>query len=280
MTAEQEGKMEQAVKLYNNNRDVRDIAQIENVMLALKKFIEINESIDDREDVILPRVYSFIALCNYKMENHDRAYWCAKKSIELGENAMANSPFVCNTNLYLDQSVFSLIETLEENYSDRIDFQRGYEDGEENIYDDSIVRGLLAEIGYGQEQKPSENKIKSLIEVLSKIQENASKHFEAQGNKFQVFEYNQMVETFKLPLYCAWRLYNYGWHTDFLEEGDSLLPYMILEDRAEEMLNDLIKLLKTESPFRMLERNGAISRALIEVYSQLLSDLQSGEVKL
>lgn len=27
MTAEQEGKMEQAVKLYNNNRDVRDIAQ-------------------------------------------------------------------------------------------------------------------------------------------------------------------------------------------------------------------------------------------------------------
>lgn len=280
MTAEQEGKMEQAVKLYNNNRDVRDIAQIENVMLALKKFIEINESIDDREDVILPRVYSFIALCNYKMENHDRAYWCAKKSIELGENAMANSPFVCNTNLYLDQSVFSLIETLEENYSDRIDFQRGYEDGEENIYDDSIVRGLLAEIGYGQEQKPSENKIKSLIEVLSKIQENASKHFEAQGNKFQVFEYNQMVETFKLPLYCAWRLYNYGWHTDFLEEGDSLLPYMIFEDRAEEMLNDLIKLLKTESPFRMLERNGAISRALIEVYSQLLSDLQSGEVKL
>lgn len=280
MTAEQEGKMEQAVKLYNNNRDVRDIAQIENVMLALKKFIEINESIDDREDVILPRVYSFIALCNYKMENHDRAYWCAKKSIELGENAMANSPFVCNTNLYLDQSVFALIETLEENHSDRIDFQRGYEDGEENIYDDSIVRGLLAKIGYGQEQKPSENTIKSLIEVLSKIQEKASKHFEAQGDEFQVFEYNQMVETFKLPLYCAWRLYNYGWHTDFLEEGDSLLPYMIFEDRAEEMLNDLIKLLKTESPFRMLERNGAISRALIEVYSQLLSDLQSGKVKL
>ncbi len=280
MTDEQEYKMEQAVQLFNNNCDVSSITQIENVMLALKKFIEINKSIDDREDAILPRVYSFIALCNYKMENHDRAYWCAKRSIELGEEAMENSPFVCDTNLYLDQQVFALIDALEDNNSDKIDFERGYEEGEENIYDDSIVRGLLANIGYGQDQKPSENKIRVLIEALSKIQENASKFFEAQGDGFQAFQYNQMVDAFKMPLYCAWRLYKYGWHTDFMEEGDSLLPYMMFESQAKEMLNDLIKLLNTESPFRMMERDGAITSGLIEVYSQLLSDLQSGKVKL
>ena len=89
-----------------------------------------------------------------------------------------------------------------------------------------------------------------------------------------------MVDAFKIPLYCAWRLYKYGWHTDFMKEGDSLLPYMMFEAQAKEILNDLIKLLKTESPFRMMERDGAISRELIEVYSQLLSDLQSGKVKL
>lgn len=280
MTKEQEYKMEQAVQLFNNNCDVRDITQIENVMLALNKFIEINKSIDDREDAILPRVYSFIALCNYKMENHDRAYWCAKRSIELGEEAIENSPFVCDTNLYLDQQVFALIDALEENHFDRIDFERGYEEGEENIYDDSIVRGLLANIGYGQDQKPSENKIRVLIEALSKIQENASKFFEAQGDGFQAFQYNQMVDAFKMPLYCAWRLYKYGWHTDFMKEGDSLLPYMMFESQAKEMLNDLIKLLNTESPFRMMERDGAITSGLIEVYSQLLTDLQSGKVKL
>lgn len=280
MTDEQEYKMEQAVQLFNNNCDVSNITQIENVMLALKKFIEINKSIDDREDAILPRVYSFIALCNYKMENHDRAYWCAKRSIELGKEAMENSPFVCDTNLYLDQQVFTLIDALEENHSDRIDFERDYKEGEENIYDDSIVRGLLAKIGYSKEQKPSENKIKVLIEALSKIQENASKFYEAQGDGFQAFQYNQMVDAFKMPLYCAWRLYKYGWHTDFMEEGDSLLPYMMFESQSKEMLNDLIKLLNTESPFRMLERDGAITRGLIEVYSKLLSDLQSGIVKL
>ena len=102
MTDEQEYQMEQAVQLYNNNCNVSNISQLENIMLALKKFITINESIADREEAILPRVYSFIALCNYKMDNHDRAYWCAKKSVELGEELMTNSPFVCDTNLYLD----------------------------------------------------------------------------------------------------------------------------------------------------------------------------------
>ena len=280
MTDEQEYKMEEAVKLFNNNCDLRNISQIENVMLALKKFIALNKSIHDREDAILPRVYSFIALCNYKMDNPDRAYWCAKRSIELGEEAMENSPFVGDTNLYLDQQVFALIDALEENYSDRIDFDRGYEDGEENIYDDSTVRELLAKIGYSKDQKPSENKIKGLVDTLSKIQETASKVFEAQGDGFQAFQYNQMVDAFKMPLFCAWRLYKYGWHTDFMEEGDSLLPYMMFEAQAEGMLNDLISLLNTESPFRMLERDGAVTQGLIDVYSRLLSDLQSGEVKL
>ena len=280
MTDRQEFDMEQAVKLYNDNCDVRNIPQIENIMLALKKFIAINESIEDREDAILPRVYSFIALCNYKMDNRDRAYWCAKRSIELGEELMENSPFVCDTNLYLDQEVFDLIDALEEDQTDRIDFSRDYQEGEENIYDDSTVRALLAKIGYGKEQQPSEHKIKSLIEVLSKIQENASKHFDSIGDGLQGFKYHQMVDAFKMPLYCAWRLYKYGWHTDFMEEGDSLLPYMMFDSKAEGMLNDLINLLRTESPFRMMERNGAVTQGLIEVYSQLLSDLQSGKVKL
>ena len=173
-----------------------------------------------------------------------------------------------------------MIDVLEEDQTDRIDFSRGYQEGEENIYDDSTVRALLAKIGYSKEQQPSEHKVKSLIEVLSKIQENASKHFDSIGDGLQGFQYHQMVDAFKMPLYCAWRLYKYGWHTDFMEEGDSLLPYMKFESQAEGMLKDFINLLNTESPFRLLERDGAISRGLIEVYSQLLSDLQSRKVKL
>lgn len=45
------------------------------------------------------------------------------------------------------------------------------------------------------------------------------------------------------------------------------------------MLAELIKVLKDESPFAMLERDGAITQELIKIYSTLKSDIEAGEVK-
>ena len=100
-----------------------------------------------------------------------------------------------------------MINVLETSHSDEIDFDRGYNEDEENLYDDSIVRGLLKKLGGQSSCQPTENQIRGLIEVLSKIQENASTFFNSKGDGFQAFQYNQMVDAFKLPLYCAWRLY-------------------------------------------------------------------------
>lgn len=143
MNEYQEHEMEIAVNLFNNNCDIRNEEQIKNIFRSLKLFISLNQSIYDRSDITLPRVFSFIALCNYKMGNYDRAYWCAKKSVELGEIAMSNSCFVCDTNLYLDPNVFELIEVLENQYDSDINLERGYIEGEENIYDDSFAQNLL-----------------------------------------------------------------------------------------------------------------------------------------
>lgn len=278
MTQRQESAMEIAVQLYNDNCEVMNLVQIKNIFLALKKFIAINQSFSDREDAILPRVFSFIALCNYKMGNFDRSYWCAKRSVELGDAAMENSAFTANANLYVDPEVYNLLDVLENDHQDDIDFNRGYQEGEENIYEDTIVRNLLVEASV--KSRPSEGQIRGLIQALSKIQENASAFFESQGDGFKAFQYNQMIEAFKMPLYCAWQAYKYGWHTDFMEEGDSLFPYLMFESKAEDMLNDLIRLLKDESPFAMLERNGAITNGLTLVFSRLLRDIKSEVVKL
>lgn len=281
MTPQQEYNMEVAVQLFNNNCDLRNLEQVDNILLALKKFIVINQSFTDRTDVILPRVFSFIALCNYKMDNHDRAYWCAKKSVELGEAAMENSVFISDVNLYLDQQVFVLIKELEENKADEIDFVRGYQDGEENIFDDTKIQSVLKQVrSQNYDVVPSKENIKILVEVLNKFQESTSKYFDAQGDGMQAFQYGQMIEMFKMPLYCAWQLYKYGWHTDFMEEGDSLFPYMMFESKAIEMLNDLINLLETESPFSLIERNGAVTKGLLHVYRQMLADLKSGKIEI
>lgn len=126
--------------------------------------------------------------------------------------------------------------------------------------------------------RPSEKQIRGLIDALSKIQENMSRMYGSGQHSIQVFQFNQMIDGFKMPLYCAWQLYKYGWHTDFMKEGDSLLPYMMFESRAQEMLAELIDVLRSESPFRTIERNNVITDGLLSVYSQTLSDLKSGKI--
>lgn len=278
MNEYQEHEMEIAVNLFNNNCDIRNEEQIKNIFRSLKLFISLNQSIYDRSDITLPRVFSFIALCNYKMGNYDRAYWCAKKSVELGEIAMSNSCFVCDTNLYLDPNVFELIEVLENQYDSDINLERGYIEGEENIYDDSFAQNLLKNVNFNA--TPSETEIKVLIEVISKVQKSGEQYFESIGDGMQAFQYGQIMESFKLPLFCAWQLYKYGWHTDFMKEGDSLLPYLIFESKALNMLQDLLDNLENNSPFEALEKNSAITNGLIRVYTCLLNDLKSGKVKL
>ena len=83
MTPQQEHNMEVAVQLFNNNCDLQNLEQVGNILLALKKFIDINKSSSDRTDVILPRVFSFIALCNYKMDTKTELIGAPKNPLNL-----------------------------------------------------------------------------------------------------------------------------------------------------------------------------------------------------
>ena len=129
--------------------------------------------------------------------------------------------------------------------------------------------------------RPSDNLIQQLVKAVSTIQDNMTKHVEQTGgDAIQSFQFNQVIEMFKLPLYCAWQLYNYGWHTDFMKEGESMYPYMMFEMNPIEITSNLINTLKTESPFRYFERNSMITNGLLDVYTKLLNGLKSGELKL
>ena len=89
-----------------------------------------------------------------------------------------------------------------------------------------------------------------------------------------------MLEAFKNVLFFAWEKYKYGWHSDFWEEGDSMIDYMMFEVNAENIISDLIIVLKTKSPFELLEKDGAITNGLLSVYQSLQVDLQQGKIKV
>ena len=89
-----------------------------------------------------------------------------------------------------------------------------------------------------------------------------------------------MLEAFKNVLFFAWEKYKYGWHSDFWEEGDSMIDYMMFEVNAENIISDLIIVLKTKSPFELLEKDGVITNGLLSVFQSLQEDLQQGKIKV
>ena len=128
--------------------------------------------------------------------------------------------------------------------------------------------------------KPSETTLKTLINTISKIQDYMLTQGEAHNQTIYAMRYSKMLDLFKYPLLFAWEQFKYGWHSDFWEEGDSMLEYDIFLFNIQEHLNNCIQVLNTESPFRYFERNGQITSDLIEILSDVSNRLSDGQFKI
>ena len=130
------------------------------------------------------------------------------------------------------------------------------------------------------ETKPTETRIKVLINTISKIQDYMLSQGEAHNQLVQAFQYSKMLEMFKLPLLFAWEQFKYGWHSDFWKEGDSMLEYDMFLFNAYDHLQNCIDTLTSDSPFKHFERNGQITNDLIEILTDISHRLSSGEFKI
>lgn len=138
---------------------------------------------------------------------------------------------------------------------------------------DEYISLLLGPKKVTDPSKPTEIEIKKLIEAISNIQKSYSDYADKKGDNdfvLQVFQFNKMLEMYKLPLLMAWQVYKYGDHTDFWKEGDSMFEYMMFELKAKEMMADLVTSLESDSPFKQMERNSLITNGLLHVYRHLL----------
>ncbi|MFI3297879.1 MAG: hypothetical protein R3Y59_09720 [bacterium] len=129
-------------------------------------------------------------------------------------------------------------------------------------------------------QRVSKEQINSIIDIISHIQENFTSIGEATGNTLQSFQLNKLLEQFKLPLFFAWQRYKYGWHSDFWNEGDSMLEYMLFETDVENSITKLQDILNNDSPFMCIEKDGTITKTLLSIYYQILSDLKNKIIKV
>lgn len=106
--------MERAVKLYNNNSNIRSLEQAESIVEALKLFVKCNEldleEHEDRTSAYRPKILMFIALCNYKINNIDRAYKIAQRALDAIDDAISDSPFTgISRSFYGEETINNLI---------------------------------------------------------------------------------------------------------------------------------------------------------------------------
>ncbi|MDE6538359.1 MAG: hypothetical protein K2M13_10070 [Muribaculaceae bacterium] len=128
--------------------------------------------------------------------------------------------------------------------------------------------------------KPTETRVRVLLNTISKIQDYMLTQGESHNQLDQAFQYSKMLEMFKLPLLFGWEQYKYGWHSDFWKEGDSMLEYDMFLFNANDHLQNCIATLTTDSPFKYFERNGQITNDLIEILTDISNRLSSGEFKI
>ena len=222
----------------------------------------------------------YIALCNYKINNIDREYKIAQKALDAINEAISDSPLIgIPRSYYGEETINNLISVIENKYSNSINRDSNYYEIDENIIDTTFL-DKLSTSNNSRVNDISKEFIKALIDAISKIQNEFTKIGKRNGDSALAIKNNQMLEMYKIALYFAWEKYNYGCHSDFWKEGDSMFEYMMFEMQPAEIINDLIISLKESSPFRMIERNGLITNGLITIYEDLIKKLHSGKIQI
>lgn len=283
-----EAIFEKALGIYNANGDPHTTLELSNLVEALKLFVRADEldleSMDDEdefededEEVIQKEKYSFfrpkillyIALCNLQIGNFNQAYHVAKKGLSALDDVLRYSPFQgLDPNMFGKDDLEEIVRLIEENHEDQINDDDDEDSIDETEIDLKNYRHLKlmlqnAESGPGDEEKVL---IRKLIAVVNKTQSSAWDNVDDLSQRIQLHE---IFEIFKNALYFCWEKLGHGHHSDFWEEGDSMMGYMMFEIDAKDKLGLLLQSL-SDAP---LFASPAVNKALASIFKKTLNTL-------
>lgn len=279
---------EKAAELYNANSSVATIQQANAVVESLrmfvqayKLFVQAYQVYDDvyskPHPIWKPKILMFIALCNYKIDNINRAYCIAKQGIDAVNWAIKNSEVIgFNRSMYGAETLEEIINIIEEDRYNEVIDGRCYMNVDPMEIDIQKLEGVTHVVK--QNSQPTKEQIKDLINKISTLQSNIREMEPQLSDDDNVTDLIETLENFKMPLYYAWRGYKYGWHTDFCEEGDSLFPFMLFERNIKGNTQNLINILHTQPLFA--QDGSMLTESLIYIYQKFLQDLEYGIIRL
>ena len=279
--------MERGINLHNEVQmsEVCTIQGGEKTIESLKLLIKALE-LDEEESemngrgtsMLKPKILEFIASCNYRLGNFNTAYCVAKQGLEAIDEAIEDSVFTgIPRSMYGAEGIENIINLIENAYYDQVEDEDDiWAVDPKEIITDTFDRFVNEQRQPQLKNVLSKQSIEQMVEIIHKVQKMFNDYGNKSGNT-QMFMIANGLEIFLNPLYYAWEKMKYGWHTDFLNEGDSMFGYLMFEADIHGNIDNSIKCLENGSPFTGIEKDGIITSSLLAIFRTIKNKLNSGE---
>lgn len=113
--------------------------------------------------------------------------------------------------------------------------------------------------------KPTEQNIRRTIKELEQLKSEIFKYVNDPETRENAFAFYNLFEQFRLACMFTFEKCKYGDHTYFFDEGDSLLPFMMFEIEAGNIVSQLRTMLVIQSPFVPFENIYPFTRELTKI---------------
>lgn len=280
--------MERAVKLYNDNANVASISQAKNIIESLKLFVKAyqleNDEHEGSSSPLKCKILMFIALCNYKIDNINRAYCIAKQGLDAIDEAVENSVIIgIPRSMYGEDTIKELMDAIESNRYDEVTDEDDYceidpEEIDTARFEEIISMHSPQNIHKNIDLSPSSREFVSA--VLKKYDDMRMQLMIAvinEGNQ-KAMQVVMMLHEFACPIFYAWEYWGYGHMSDFWKEDLCLEIYKRFKTK-----NILEEVRKTHRgildffPFRALDNDGSLKESTIAILEKLIEDLESNK---
>lgn len=278
--------MERAVKLYNDNANVASIAQAKNIIESLKLFVKAYQLDEEEHDEMGSpkkcKILMFIALCNYKIDNINRAYCIAKQSLDAIDEAIDDSVLSgIPRAMYGEDTIKGLMAAIESNRYDEVTDEDDYyeidpEEIDTDRFDEIVSMHSPPNRHKNDELCPSSREfVASVLKKYDDMRMQLMIAVISEGNQ-KAMQIVMMLHEFVCPVFYAWEYWGYGHMRDFWKEDFCLEIYKRFKSK-----NILEEVRKTRRgilnffPFMALDNDGSLKQATLAILEKLIEDLES-----
>lgn len=277
--------MERAVKLYNDNSNVTSLSQVQNVIESLFLFVKAYQL--DRDEnkkpgsVMKCKILMFIALCNYKIDNINRAYCIARQGNDAIDEAIENSMFAgMPRSMYGQDTIYELLEAIENTRHDEVVNWDNYDRIDPEEIDTTRFEDITRMIGSGARNDRTSNIAPVdrdfILNVINKYDDlRGQLVFSSMSGNKQAAMILMMIHEFVCPIFYAWEYWGYGKMKDLWKEDFAIIAYERFKQKN--ILQEIKKSYSSISgffPFKSVDYDGSLKAATMAILKNLIEELE------